>query len=558
MLLAILAVAIIAPFERVVFSVNGLTVTTVEAAVVIAIVAVAAAVGPRRLVTRQTPLVVPGLCFLASLAVAALAAGVEPSNALRFVARMIVAALLFVAARHAIATRERARAFVRVWLGVATLIAIIAVLEAAQVPAVLAALTAFRPGFHVVAGQLRATSTLFYPTIASMYLEVAFALGLWLLLDPAGRRPAIERRLVFAALVVIGAGISATFTRAGLLAMAAAIMLMAALTLTRPALARARFTTLGALATTLLAVVFVAHSPEVLAARLSTEGSDAWYGARYTVPATLSLRTGSVQRVPVTIVNSGRLAWDSNADPPFAVSYHWLRGDSEEVVEFEGQRTPFPFVVRPQERVAMDVDVIAPGEPGAYTLVWDVVHEGRAWLSTEGVASPRTPVVISGARTEAVVTKMASLPPASIRPARPALWSAALRMASEHPLLGIGPDNYRLAYGPYLQIRNWDRRVHANNMYLEILTGGGAITLLAFVWLLLAMAARLWRGLGAASDSHHAAISAGLALWLVVAGHGVVDSFLGFTTIYVTFALAAAAVSSAAFVQPRGADANRV
>ena len=56
-----------------------------------------------------------------------------------------------------------------------------------QVPGVLDILTVFRPGFHVVGGQLRATSTLFYPTIASMFLEVAFAAGLWLMLEPSRR-----------------------------------------------------------------------------------------------------------------------------------------------------------------------------------------------------------------------------------------------------------------------------------------------------------------------------------------------------------------------------------
>ena len=70
------------------------------------------------------------------------------------------------------------------------------------------ALKAFRPGFHVVGGQLRATSTLFYPTITSMFLEVAFALGLvWI----------ASSRLAFAGLVLTGAGVIATFTRSGLI-----------------------------------------------------------------------------------------------------------------------------------------------------------------------------------------------------------------------------------------------------------------------------------------------------------------------------------------------------
>ena len=159
----------------------------------------------------------PGIVLLAILAIAAIVAPSERGNALKFVGRMAMAALLFVATIRVVDTRERARTVVRVMLPTATLVAGIAVLEAAQLPAVMQALTAFRPGFHVVGGQLRATSTLFYPTIASMYLEVAFALGLWLLLDPSPQRPRLERLLVFAALAIVGAGITATFTRAGLL-----------------------------------------------------------------------------------------------------------------------------------------------------------------------------------------------------------------------------------------------------------------------------------------------------------------------------------------------------
>ncbi len=58
------------------------------------------------------------------------------------------------------------------------------------------ALKAFRPGFHVVGGQLRATSTLFYPTITSMFLEVAFALGLVWIASSRARvcRPRAHRR----------------------------------------------------------------------------------------------------------------------------------------------------------------------------------------------------------------------------------------------------------------------------------------------------------------------------------------------------------------------------
>jgi O-antigen ligase len=559
-MLALLSIAIVAPFERVLVTVPGaFAITSVELVVALALAMLTWRIGPRALVAGVPKSIrMSGAVFLLALAAAATLTSFEQSNAIRFVLRMFMATWLFVVTRHVVNTRHAARLLVRTMVAMAAVVAAVAVFEAAQVPAVMSALTTFRPGFHVVAGQLRATSTLAYPTIASMYLEVAFALGLWLLLDPSRRRPRLEGGLMFAALALIGAGISATFTRAGLIAMAVAIALVAAIRLSRVSRAQAGLGTLTALAITLIAIVFVAHSPELLATRLRTEGSEAWYGARYEVPATLTLRTGQLHRVPVTLTNTGRLTWDSSTDPAFALSYHWLRAASDAVVVFEGQRTAFSRPVRPHARVALDADVIAPAEPGAFVLVWDVVHESRAWLSTEGVAPVRTHVSVSGPPSGIIRTEMAQLPAGSIRPARPALWAAALGMASDHPVFGLGPDNYRLAYGPYAGIERWDRRVHANNMYLEILTGAGSVGLLAFIWLLISSGTTLVRRLVHSHGSMHIAGAAMLAALVAVAGHGLVDSFLSFTTTYVTFALAAGVAFSTALETSEATDANRV
>ena len=94
--------------------------------------------------------------------------------------------MLFILVANVARSDRAARQIAAALLAAAAIVGVIAVLELAQVPWVLNALKAFRPGFHVVGGQLRATSTLFYPTITSMFLEVAFALGLvWLCIEPA-------------------------------------------------------------------------------------------------------------------------------------------------------------------------------------------------------------------------------------------------------------------------------------------------------------------------------------------------------------------------------------
>ena len=557
MFLALLAVVVAAPFERPLLTLpGGFTLTTVEIVLFAALGVIAVKRGPRNLFSQTTPLWRPGIVLLLVIGAAALVAGVERGNAIRFAGRLAIAAALFVATVRVIDTAGRARLVAATMLAVATVVAGIAVVEAAQVPAIMQLLTLFRPGFHVVAGQLRATSTLFYPTIASMYLEVAFAFGLWLLLDVRAR-PSWVRPVVFIALVIVGAGIAATFTRAGLIGMGAAMVLVAALGLTRAPLSRAGLGTVTLLAAVIAIIVFVSHSPEALATRLTTEGSQAWYGARYEVPTDLSLRTGELQRVPVTVTNIGRLAWDSQREPRFAMAYHWTRGDGEEVVQFDGARTPFPVVVAPDATVSFAADVFAPGEPGVYTLVWDVVHEDRAWLSTEGVPPARTSVTVTGQPVAAVVTTMNRLPAAPVVPPRPALWMAALRIARDHPWLGVGPDNYRHVYGPYTGLAQWDHRVHANNMYLDVLAGAGVPGLLALVWLVASAFALLWRRMRAATPATHIAAAAALAMWVMVAGHALVDSFLSFTTTYVTFAVGLGLACSPGLVASEPPDAHR-
>lgn len=552
---AAIAMVIVAPFERALFAIPGwFAITTTEATIVLAI-GVCVIAGVMRLpMWSNNPLVVPGGVLLAVLFVAAIAAPVERANAIRFSARMATASLAYLLFANAATTLSRARVLVRVLLAVATGVGTIALLEAAQVPGVMAALTTFRPGFHVVAGQLRATSTLFYPTIASMYLEVAFALGLWLLLDPSSTRPRVERLLTFAALTIVGAGIAATFTRAGLVGLGACLALVAGIRLVRLGRARAGLGTITSLAAALIGVVFLTHSPALLAARLTTEGSQDWYGARYEVPSTLSLETGATHMIPIAVTNTGRLTWDSDRNPRFTMSYHWLRANSVAVVQFEGDRTPFPSPVRPGARVTLPASVTAPGEPGTYTLLWDVAHETRAWLSTEGVQSAQTTVTVHGAKTSTVVTKMPRLPAVIARAARPDLWRAAVLIAAERPWLGIGPDNFRHAYGRYAGLEQWDTRVHANNMYLEVLTGAGVGGLLALVWLVGAAGLALWRRCRTVATAGLMPATVALAAWMMIAGHGLVDSFLSFTTTYVTFAM----VAGLAFPRVEASDANRI
>jgi MFS family permease len=525
-------VAAASPFERPFpGSMAGFTLTTLELSVVVALVAgLVAALRGSYAFTWRTPLTIPAIALLACALIASVAAPEFRANSLRFVGRLTAALLLFTLAANAMSSQRLARQVIATLLGVAALVGAIAVLELAQVPFVLDALKVFRPGFHVVGGQLRATSTMFYPTITSMYLEVAFALGLvWI----------ASSRLAFVALALIGAGIIATFTRAGLVTMTMSLLIYGGLVYYKRRGWDEEHTRLAALAAVLLTLVMMSRSPQMLVARMSTGVSQDWYGASYDVPGTLTLRPDSFSDVPVTLSNRGWLTWQSTQSPVFALSYHWLSIDTEEVVIYDGLRTPFTTPVEPGEKVTVPARVRAPGYPGTYVLVWDIVQEQRTWLSLEGVLPGRTIARVEGEPVGAPLPTRGRMPTGVMRMPRSALWATALKISAEHPVLGIGPDNFRLTYGRYLGLAAWDSRVHANNTYLEVLVGMGATGVVALLWLIVVACRSAIARLRAADNAAMPLVAAATAACIAIAAHGVVDSFLTFTSTYVVFALAA-------------------
>jgi hypothetical protein len=520
-------------------------VTTLEAMVLAALAVLAASVwsDPRSL-QWQSPLTLPAAVLLLVVLVTAIAAPEFRGNAIRCAGRVVAATLVFVLARSAIVTASRARLLVATLLIVGSIVGVIAVLELAQVPAVTNGLLAFRPGFHVVGGQMRATSTMFYPTITSMYLEVVFALGLAMLTPRS--LPA------FIALTLIGAGVIATFTRAGLISLALSLAVAAFAYYSRRRRREPEHGPLAALAIALVVFALVSHSPAILMMRFGTDTSQDWYGASYEAPTELRFRPGGVYQVPVTVTNEGMLTWQSSEEPLFALSYHWLNAATEDVVQFDGARTGFSQPVRSGEQATVQATVRAPGYPGSYLLVWDVVHENRAWLSTEGIPPARSDVTIEGPAISGPMKSMGRLPAASIRMPRRTLWRAALRIGEDHPLTGVGPDNYRQVYGRYLHLATWDTRVHANNMYLEALADMGVPGLAAVLWVIAAVALALrdrWRTVPPSMRPVLAAIT---AAWLAIAGHGLVDSFVTFTPTYVIVALTAGLTFSTCVSVPTG------
>ena len=529
---SVMLVAAVSPFERAVpGSIFGFTLTTVEVSIVAALVigAVAWFKAPAAFEWR-TPITIPLAAVIACGFVAALAAPEFQGNALRVAARLSVAAALFVLVANLAGSERVARQIVRSLLAAAAVVGVIAVLELAQIPWVLDALKAFRPGFHVVGGQLRATSTLFYPTITSMFLEVAFALGLMFI--ASGRLP-------FVALVLTGAGVIATFTRSGLITMAISLALYGAVLFFHRRQWGSEHRRLVWLAAILAGLVLMSRSPQMLLARMSVEGSQDWYGASYEVPRQLTLRPDSFNDIEVSLANEGRIAWQSTATPPFSLSYHFLNAATEDVVIFDGLRTPFAQPIEPGDEVTMKARVRAPGYPGTYLLIWDVVQEHRTWLSLEGVFPGRSIVSVEGAPVGAPLPSRGRMPAGVMRMPRAVLWQTAWAISKERPLFGIGPDNFRHIYGRRLGLAAWDERVHANNSYIEVLVSMGVAGVVALGWLIISALRSGVSLLRNATDARLPIVAAASAACLAIATHALVDSFLTFTPTYTVFAIAA-------------------
>lgn len=548
--IGVCALVLAAPFEGTtpLVQLPGQSLTGVETALLCIFSAwLAALVWTRALPAWRTPLTLPWLVWLAVMLVAAAAAPANRANALHMAGRYGVALGVFLLTVNGVTTPARLRGVLVAAAAAGTIVSALVVSESLGVGVVTGGLAVFRERVTVIGPQVRAGGPFQYPTIASMYLEILFALVLALLpmtLD-AGRRALAA--VVFVLLATIAAAITLTLTRAGLVTMAAAMAIVGVWRYRRQGLDGA-VKAIVALAA-LIAFQFLASRPaESVMLRMTTEGQQSWYGAVFDAPPEIAIAAGAEVSIPVTLTNTGRSTWDPAAAAPFLLSYHWMDAETERVVEFEGARTPFPEVVAPGATIVVNARVKAPGVPGRYRLLWDVVLERRLWFS----ADPNAKRFFSSANIAGPpagpppVTRVTRMPRALPIPGRLTLWRAGARMVSTHPLLGVGPDNFRLTYGDYANLNEFDTRVHSNNMYLEMLVGGGILGGLAFAWLCASACTAFVRSLRAAGSQAAAAASGVAAAGAAIALHGMVDSFLGFTATYVLISITLGLAASSA------------
>jgi hypothetical protein len=113
-------------------------------------------------------------------------------------------------------------------------------------------------------------------------------------------------------------------------------------------------------------------------------------------------------------------------------------------------------------------------------------------------------------------------------------------MFRDHPLLGVGPDNFRWRFESYSGVAADNLGIHAHNQYLEALADTGLLGLVSLGWLLVSL---VRVAVGEVRTSRYsadwpwrAALLASLCAWLV---HALLDDFERFWPASVAFWLLA-------------------
>jgi uncharacterized lipoprotein YddW (UPF0748 family) len=138
------------------------------------------------------------------------------------------------------------------------------------------------------------------------------------------------------------------------------------------------------------------------------------------------LQTGQTTTVSLSIQNEGTLTWLAEGTDRVVVGYRWR--DSLGSVIPGHARSPLPHDVSYGGQVDVDdVTIVAPDQPGLYTLEWDLLHRGVGWFSLRGSPKATSEVIVfdpqSWIKTYFPVIRAteASSPPAANQEAR-ALW----------------------------------------------------------------------------------------------------------------------------------------
>lgn len=388
---------------------------------------------------------------------------------------------------------------------------------------------------------VRVSATMPYPTVLSMYLEIALPLGLALGLWLIGRKESVRvgRNLWKAASIICVTAVLAvqlfTYARSALIATTVSMLTAAFLAMVYGYGRRVAVY----FAATIIVMVLVLGTATVFsktgAERYTAGDESRHYSAEYqllTFPDKIA--PGQEYNADLRVVNTSDVMWRKSGSDNFLVAYRWLEYPDRKPYEaVDVIRNELPFDVAPGESADVTVSFNTPEIPGQYVLAIELVKSGVGWLSKTGV----TPVVVpldfnSSAGSGFAIPE----PPESFvyvdtkqqLLSRPVLWQAAIDMWKTKPLLGIGPGQFRSEYPKYVSGVKPDDRIEVNNIFLEALVNTGITGLLAMVFLL---TLALWfqfrlvrdRSLGQSARLLALGLLAAMVAYVV---HGMLDFFL--------------------------------
>jgi hypothetical protein len=266
---------------------------------------------------------------------------------------------------------------------------------------------------------------------------------------------------------------------------------------------------------------------------LTTESDTDWYGATYQPPAELTLETGLLTPVNVDVTNTGKIKWRSTGENAYYLGYYWYSVDEKAFVDQGHVEAPLPHDVAPGETVTLNLEVFPSLPPGKYDLIWGMLQSNVLWFRHRDVPEATTPVEVIHRTSTAAPSRLgtSNTPPGGAKPqggpatiSRSDLWRVALEMWREHPIFGVGADNYRLLYGRYLGFKTWYEGNHSNNLYLELLSTMGILGFGTFAAVIGVLAFFLWRVVQRQPDNLLVPGLAGVFFMFLI--HGMFDYFL--------------------------------
>ena len=434
------------------------------------------------------------------------AAATDKPGAFKFAIRLLSAALVYLAASR-LPSRSRAHLWIAgsaaATLAIVTVIGLLENFIAVERwPDIL---EPFQEGVITFGTfyNVRISSTLPFPTVFSMFLELmlplALAFGIWF----EERRKSARARWWVAAGIVVFTGCVmlvqvVTFTRTALVS--APVSLVAGAALAYFYGYGRRFWIYLLLATGLLlgTVGFMTLFSDKMAARLEVAPQATYYGAEYKlVSFPQTLKTGETATAQVHATNTGSIKWEPSGSDQVMLGYRWIiyPGKDEYDLGPDNVRRYIPSVpasVPPGASADISIEFATPKDDGRYVLVFDLAKAHVGWFSSAGAAPLILPMkIVNGVSSPMTIPETADYynagEPAAVTPARTDLWKAGLKTWAHNPVLGVGPDQFRVRYNEYSPELPHDERVRTHDIFLEAMANTGIVGLAVMLFLLARM-----------------------------------------------------------------------